>query len=282
MIFILQLIIFLLIVFIYLHIRFQLKTNNNLEVYEIDYDTNENLQKTCDIRVPVLFDAPSSSPPPPEFTKEQNRAEINVKDATEPPAAPPVKFSYSAAIDLIHEDKMQKYYSDNNADFIENEGLTDEYRKFDDIFAPQMTAQRDYDIIIGSRHVSTPLRFHTNYRKFLYVSSGQATIKLATWKNEKYLNTVYNWADFDFYSLMDETAQKECDKCTFIEVIVPCGKVISIPPYWWYSIKMTHSENENKTIIYSFSYKTYMNLVAILPKLLLHFIYNNNFIAVKN
>lgn len=271
MTFILQLIIFLLIVFIYLHIRFQLKINNNLEVYEIDYDTNENLQKVCDIRVPVLFDAPKSFVELPEFTKEQNSSEINIKDVND---TTPIKLSFSAASNLIREDKTSRYYSENNSNFIEeNVGeLRREFQKNDSLFAPQMTALTEYDIILGSRNTYTPFRYHVNYRRFLYVCRGQATIKLSSWKNEKNTDTIYNWKDFDFYSEKKVWSEIEDEK---IKIIVPAGKVIFIPAYCWYSIKMTHTEDESETIVYSYSYKTYMNIVSILPKLIKSIIYKH-------
>ena len=48
--------IFCLVLFIYLHIQFHLKTSNDLEMYEIDQASKEKLEEICDIRQPVLFD----------------------------------------------------------------------------------------------------------------------------------------------------------------------------------------------------------------------------------
>lgn len=275
----LQIIIFLILVFIYLHIRFQLKVNNNLEVYEIDYDTNENLQKICDIRVPLLFDVPKMYVElPVEFTKQQGNSEINIKDAMDELDTTPVKLSFFSAKKLIEEDNIKKYYSEKNSDFLEESNLKIEYKKNDSLFSPQMTAITEYDIILGSRNVSMPFKFHTNYRSFLYVSRGQATVRMCSWKNSKNFNTIYNWKDFNFYSQINVwNPQSEYEniyeKIKFIDIIVPTGKVVYIPPYCWYSVKLTHSEEESETIIQSYSYKTYMNLLAISPKLILHLFY---------
>ena len=48
--------IFCLVLFIYLHVQFHLKTSNDLEMYEIDQASKEKLEEICDIRQPVLFD----------------------------------------------------------------------------------------------------------------------------------------------------------------------------------------------------------------------------------
>jgi len=50
-----NLIIFIIVLFIYLHVSFQLKINNDLEVLEIDEPTKGQLEEICDLRQPVLF-----------------------------------------------------------------------------------------------------------------------------------------------------------------------------------------------------------------------------------
>ena len=48
--------VFCLVLFIYLHIQFHLKTGEDLEMYEVDEPSKEKLEEICDIRQPVLFD----------------------------------------------------------------------------------------------------------------------------------------------------------------------------------------------------------------------------------
>jgi len=48
--------IFCIVLFIYLHIQFHLKTSNDLEVYEIDDASKDKLEELCDVRQPVIFD----------------------------------------------------------------------------------------------------------------------------------------------------------------------------------------------------------------------------------
>ena len=45
--------IFCLVLFIYLHVQFNLKTGEDLEMYEIDEPSKEKLEEICDIRQPV-------------------------------------------------------------------------------------------------------------------------------------------------------------------------------------------------------------------------------------
>ena len=49
--------IFCLVLFIYLHIQFHLKTSNNYNVYEIDNSWNKNkMEEVFDIKQPVVLD----------------------------------------------------------------------------------------------------------------------------------------------------------------------------------------------------------------------------------
>ena len=50
------LLIFCLVLFFYLHIYFQLKTSEDLEIYEIEHEpSKERLEEICDLRQPVVF-----------------------------------------------------------------------------------------------------------------------------------------------------------------------------------------------------------------------------------
>jgi hypothetical protein len=53
------------------------------------------------------------------------------------------------------------------------------------------------------------------------------------------------------------------DKIKTLEIELTPGKIIYIPAYWWYSVKFM----EPLTSVCIFKYRTYMNTVAILPKL---------------
>ena len=52
---IIAVLLFCLVLFLYLHIQFHLKTSNDLELYEIDYPSKEKLEEICDLRQPLIF-----------------------------------------------------------------------------------------------------------------------------------------------------------------------------------------------------------------------------------
>ena len=47
--------IFCVTLFLYLHVTFQLRTSNDLDVYEIEANSKDRLEEICDVRQPVLF-----------------------------------------------------------------------------------------------------------------------------------------------------------------------------------------------------------------------------------
>ena len=56
---ILNLLIFCLVLFIYLHVYYHIKTSKDLEVYEIEQPSKDKLEEICDLRQPVIFDYPN-------------------------------------------------------------------------------------------------------------------------------------------------------------------------------------------------------------------------------
>ena len=60
--FFISFLIFLIILFLYIHIIHQLKTSEDLEIYEMDYSTNSQLQEVCEVKQPVLFEFQSIYP----------------------------------------------------------------------------------------------------------------------------------------------------------------------------------------------------------------------------
>ena len=49
------------------------------------------------------------------------------------------------------------------------------------------------------------------------------------------------------------------------------GKILYIPPYWWYTFKF-----DKDTSVSCFKYRTYMNNIAISPKIFMYALQNQN------
>ena len=263
--------IFCLVLFVYLHVQFHLKTSNDLEMYEIDQASKEKLEEICDIRQPVLFDFDNQ-----KIIENSNKTYIannyhafevkirNVKD-TNSDSELYMPLPIHAAVKLFDEDKNSIYYSENNTEFLQETGVIKTLQYNDEFLRPYMVSNCNYDIIMGSDGTCTPFRYEVNYRNFFLLTQGSAQIKMSPPQSTKYLYPNYDYENFEFRSPVNPwnpqpNYSADFDKIKCLEFTLKPGKTVFIPAFWWYSIKF----NKN-TSISCFRYRTYMNNIAISP-----------------
>ncbi len=268
--------IFCLVLFIYLHIQFHLKTSNDLEMYEVDQPSKDRLEEICDIRQPVLFDFDCE-----KIMETSNKTYIannyhafevkirNVKE-TDPNVELYIPLPIHAAVKLFDEDKNSAYMSENNKDFLEETGVIKSLKYNDEFLRPYMVSNCNYDVLMGSLGTCSPFRYEINYRNFFLLTEGSAQIKLAPPHSTKYLYPIYDYENFEFKSPVNPWSPQpkysaDFDKIKCLEFTLLPGKTLYIPSYWWYSIKF----NKN-TSISCFHYRTYMNNAAIVPYIGMH------------
>ena len=93
----------------------------------------------------------------------------------------------------------------------------------------------------------------------------------------KYLYVNKDYENFKFTSSVDilnpqDEYKNDFDKVKFMKVILAPNKLLQIPAYWFFSIKILESD----TLISNFKYTTYMNSLAMSPELFIKFLQNNN------
>ena len=268
--------IFCLVLFIYLHIQFHLKTSNDLEMYEVDQPSKDKLEEICDIRQPVLFDFDCQkiieSSSKSYITDNYHAFEVkirNVKD-DDPNTELYIPLPLHAAAKLFDEDKQSTYFSENNKDFLEETGVIKNLKYNDEFLRPYMVSNCNYDIMMGSSGVCTPFRYEINYRNFFLLTEGSAQIKIAPPHSTKYLYPIYDYENFEFKSPVNPWSPQpkysaDFEKMKCLEFTLVPGQTLFIPAYWWYSIKFS-----SNTSISCFHYRTYMNNAAILPYIGMH------------
>jgi hypothetical protein len=268
--------IFCLVLFIYLHIQFHLKTSNDLEIYEIDQPSKDKLEEICDLRQPVLFDFDCE-----KIIETTNKTFIsnnypafevkirNTKDV-DPNNELYVPLPLHSAVKLFSEDKTSMYFSEHNSDFLEETGIIKNFKYNDEFLRPYMVSNCNYDVLMSSNKVETPFKYELNYRNYLLLTQGSAQIKMAPPQSTKYLYPIYDYENFEFKSPVNPWSPQakyaaDFDKIKCLEFTLTPGKTLFIPAYWWYSIKLN-----NNTSISCFNYRTYMNNIAIIPYISLH------------
>jgi hypothetical protein len=271
--FVIGLFIFCLVLFIYLHIQFQLKTSNDLEIYEIDDVSKSKLEEVCDMRQPVLFDFQNEKIielSNKKFIEENYHAfEVKIRNTTDTNIDSElyVPLPLHASLKLFDEDKNACYFTENNGDFLEETGIVKSFKYNDEFLRPYMVSNCNYDLLMGSNNTATPFRYKINYRNYFLLTYGSAQIKIAPPQSIKYLYPNYDYDNFEFSSPIDpwNTQAKysaDFDKIKCLEFTLLPGKTLFLPAYWWYSIKF-----KENTCISCFYYRTYMNNIAISPYL---------------
>lgn len=287
------LIIFITTLLMYFYIMNQYKTSEDLEIYEMDYINNENLQETCDIKQPVVFRRGEEKIPDLTSCKQL----LNVKDMNDYEKIVPVhsiELPCNAVIQLLHHssiqddsipnnnDKNNHYFTENNSIFLDEINMDKIFTKLDKELQPTLiTMSKKYDICMGCKNSHTPLRYHRNSRKYIYVVQGNSIrIKMTSWKFSKYLHEIKDFENLEYRSeinVWNQTNNKfenDLDKVHFIEFDVPLGSILSIPSYWWYSIKYT----EPSTIFLECNYNSIVNNLSNIFEYGMFFIQNQNII----
>jgi hypothetical protein len=268
--------IFCLVLFIYLHVQFHLKTSEDLEMYEVDQPSKEKLEEICDLRQPVLFDFDCQkiveSSNKSYIANNYNAFEIKIRNVkeTDPNSELYIPLPLHAANKLFNEDTKSTYFSENNSEFLEETGVIKSLKYNDEFLRPYMVSNCNYDIMMGSANTCSPFRYEINYRNYYLLTEGSAQIKLAPPHSIRYLYPNYDYENFEFRSPVDPWSPQpryiaDFDKMKCLEFTLTPGKTLYIPSYWWYSIKF----NKN-TSISCFNYRTYMNNIAISPYIGMH------------
>jgi hypothetical protein len=268
--------IFCLVLFIYLHIQFHLKTSEDLEMYEVEQPSKDKLEEICDLRQPVLFDFDCQkiveSTNKSYIANNYNAFEVKIRNVkeTDPNSELYIPLPLHAANKLFNEDTNATYFSENNSEFLEETGVIKSLKYNDEFLRPYMVSNCNYDIITGSANTCTPFRYEINYRNYYLLTEGSAQIKLAPPHSIKYLYPIYDYENFEFRSPVNPWSPQpkyvaDFDKMKCLEFTLTPGKTLYIPAYWWYSIKL----NKN-TSISCFNYRTYMNNVAVSPYIGMH------------
>ena len=277
--------IFICVLFIYIHINHQWKRSEDLEIYEMDYNTNAQLQDICDIKQPVLFHFETILPSVFEnadmntMSKLHGAEILNVKDTNDytkeagEQSIQSVPIKCANVYKVFLNDAGSHYFTENNEWFLEETGYNAKIHPVDDYLKPRFTAQTKYDYISGSSNTTTPLRYHLNYRQYYMVTSGKIRVKMTPWKSSKYLHPIIDYENYEFRSKFNPwvAPTPETEKIRFLEFDVEKGNVLYIPSYWWYSIQFM-----DNTSICAVTYNSIMNIMAYSPQWVLYFIQQQN------
>jgi hypothetical protein len=274
--------IFCLVLFIYLHIYFHLKVCNDLEVLEIDQPSKEKLEEVCDLRQPVIFDYNVEGLVEDctldNIKRTYGAFDVRIRNIKEydDKSELYLPLTLNAAYEVCKKDNDKRFICENNQEFLEETGLIKNYRYNDSFLRPYSVSNCIYDFNFSSKLTETPLKYEVQYRNYFLVTQGEVTIKLLPPKSSKYLYTIKDYDNFEFFSPVDPwnvqpQFKADFDKLKTLEVKLRKGQIIFIPAWWWYSIRY-----ESNASLSTFKYRTYMNNIAICNLLFISILQNLN------
>lgn len=283
----LTVLIFIVVLFMYIHITAQWKTSDDLEVYEADYKSIEQMQEICSVKQPVLFQVPKGMTPLCDKfqlakMEKYDNYDVRIKDARDYASDPASSIDWvvlplRSAQRLVSTDSGGKYFSESNGDFMEDTGLDAAVgAKMDAFLRPPLAVHAKYDLLFGAAQAALPLRYHISDQKFLVVCGGKIHVKMAPPKYAKTLRTIKDYDNYEFRSatnIHSPSAKDTLDKVKFLDFDIYAGTALFIPPYWWYSIRYSGDPN---TTVFSAQYDTVAGFAAHSRDLIMYLLQQSN------
>jgi len=290
--YILNILIFLIVLFLYIHVKFYLTTSNYLEIYEVEFQSKENFEELCNLKQPLLIKNFRFGDE--YLLKNFNLNNINsnygnfdIKLYTKENNNIPIYLNLNKALEIFKNDISSNYLSENNHDFLMESSLIKNLSTVDNLLRPYGVSCLEYDMIIGSINSYTSFKCTLNPRNFLYVIDGTIDITLTIPNNKKYLQIEKDYNNNEFYSTLDiynvtDNFIKEYNKIKFMKIVLNKGDLLYIPSYWFYSLKLMTPQ----TNVINFKYTTYISNISILPTIIQSYLQNknikNNFLKLYN
>jgi len=249
--------IFCIVLFIYIHVYYQLKTSNDREIYILDKPNKKRLEEVANIRQPFSFKYDANTPPI-EFPGEH----LNIRTTDHPKEDEEMylPLPFPEAKKLLS--KESKYITEHNADL----PLYNHVKEVDEYLCPSLLMKVNIDFWSGSPNTHTPLRHFIHFRNYLYVLDGVIKIKLI--KPTADLEII---SDYDYLEFRTHTNPWTEEIPDAMEIVAKKGDVVFIPAYWWNSVQYGKLSS-----VVVFQYQTYTNAIAVSPHLVRHFLQQQN------
>ena len=263
------LIIFFVILFTYIHLQHQLKTGEDLDIYEYEYTSQKGLMEITQYKQPVLFALEL-----PSIRENPYLDPMNVKDKRDyfktTTRVDSISLSSRSARGLIDTDPNSAFYSDRNQSSIaKSEIWTKWFESIDSFLQPAFTIYKEYDVFYGSQKTQTTAVHYKESHSYLYLpretNATHIRVKMAPLKS---VDTVNDYTYYEFWSKTNLFGtQIRC-----LDFMVKPGYILYVPPYWFYSIEFQDKANE----VCMVKYTTGANFLANAKHIGMYFMQQQN------
>jgi len=263
-----SIIIFILVLLLYLHLQQQFKYFTDMQIYETKYISKPLFLEESATKLPMIIHL-EEIPSICLETETLNTEELHVKDVREIYRNSEVQnlpLSFSRATVLMDTDKQSAYFSSQNSHVFANDSFTYITRKWDHLLKP-FASFAQYDIMLGSKFTITPFSYHNATALFLFIPprSKEVKIKMCPFSFHPKLQIIEDYASNEGWSPIPP--KTIASKYGILDFFLYSGKVLFIPPYWFYSIEFFDS----KTIVNKVKYTTPLNALAHIKSFFMNF-----------
>ena len=155
--FIIIFLIFCIVLFLYIHIYFHLKTSNDLEIYDIEIPNKEKFEEICNLKQPTRFNLGNKEINNfcnlTNLKNNYSMFDVNIRNLKKNTDINNSECLYLSlplkkALDILEKDKDSSYIIESNEDFINETGLIKVFKNNDLLFKPSLNFYNMYDINI--------------------------------------------------------------------------------------------------------------------------------------
>lgn len=256
-----QICIFVILLFIYVHVRYHIRPGTDQIIYELADPSRDLLHETIHHKQPVKFHTEM------ELTLQLNWKELlnanksqNVNVGMEQTSVP-----VNGLIDVSDNVLLQ-----SNQQFFADIDITDVFGAMQSMFRPHMMTRVSYDLIgnygKGSANIHTHPTSSSAHITYLVCTSGTAKVRLCSGKYTKRLcrdtSVEPKVSHISFWDNSGNLANEELfAQIKSLDTTLVPNQTIAIPAHWWYSVDLSPHTN-----IAVYGYRSIMNELACLPE----------------
>tara|TARA_A200000113_G_scaffold225942_1_gene248908 strand:+ start:3264 stop:4106 length:843 start_codon:yes stop_codon:yes gene_type:complete len=252
MVYLATILVFVLVVFFYMHINHQRKIVNDKEIATLNINSSRVLDEVCELRVPFLFS---------RNVVDFQSIGLNYEDVKLNETGDYIYVNEVSGNTITKQMKSWKWLVsnlDSNAistapPQLVNHSMFDKInRKYKTFWSPYMSVHDDSRIIIGNNRGTEGYTQSSACRRYVTCLDGTAEIRLVL------PDTIDKRSTNDFSTIGPDD---------YVKVVLKPGNVVSIPPYWWTAILTSE-----KTVIMEQNYRSIINILANLDTLVISFL----------
>ena len=234
----LNILIFMIILLVYLHIYYHLKVSNDLEIFEHEISNKNNLEEILNLRQPVVINYNRQNLDTiftlDNIYKKYHNIQLNLRknDISNELVDKSILVNIETLKVLFENNN--KYYSENNENFLKTNALINDFEHNDIVLKPPMNSEKKYDLLLGGKNTSTKFKYDVSFRHFIYVSDGELNIILSPPNNTKNMDLYKDYYNFEYISSINpylkenEVKMKSISK---ISITLKKGQLLFIPAY---------------------------------------------------